>query len=222
MSQIEKIKREVEKILSCSAHNMDHVLRVYNLALHLAKNNKANLKILKSAVLLHDIARVEEDNDHTGKTDHAILGAKMAKPILEKLNFKEEEIKEIQNCIVSHRNRTENKPKTLEAKILFDADKLDALGVIGIARSFIWVGRNNAKIYQKINLKKYIKNNLCGKINGRIQNKTIHSPQIEFETKIKFLKEKLYTKQAKKIAQERLEFFKNFLNRLENEVKGKI
>jgi uncharacterized protein len=54
----------------------------------------------------------------------------MAKPILEKLNYTKDQIKHIQNCIISHRYRTDNKPETLEAKIVFDADKLETVGAI--------------------------------------------------------------------------------------------
>lgn len=166
--KFQKIREIVEKELSCSAHSMDHVMRVYNLSLHFAENEDVDLDVLKASVLLHDIARVREDNDHTGNTDHAILSSKMAEPILRELGFSKEKIRHIQDCIVSHRYRTGNEPKTKEAQILFDADKLDVVGAIGIARSFVWVGRNNAKIYADININEYIKDNLGGKINGRI------------------------------------------------------
>lgn len=219
--KIEKIKKIVEKELSCSAHNLDHVMRVFNLCSHFIKKEKADKEVLLAAALLHDIARVKEDNDYSGKTDHAIEGVKMAAPILKKLGFPPKKIMHIQDCILSHRYRTGHTPKTIEAKILFDADKLDTLGAIGVARSFVWVGRNNAKIYTPAkDLKKYIQNNLGGKINGRIQDKTQHSPQIEFVTKIQFLINKLYTKHAKTIGRKRLIYYKNFLKRLEKEIKN--
>jgi len=218
----QKIQEEVEHELSCSAHDMDHVLRVYNLALHLAEGEDVDLDVLRAAALLHDIARVKEDNDQSGKTDHAILSSQMCLPILKEVNFSAEKIKHVQECIVSHRYRTGNEPKTIEAKILFDADKLDTVGAIGVARSFVWVGRNKARIYANVNLDEYIKDNLGGKINGRIQDKTKHSPQIEYQTKVKFLMEKLNTTKAKEICLDRLEFFENFLGRLEKEVKGEI
>lgn len=218
----QKIQVAVEKELSCSAHNMDHVLRVYNLALHLAEGENVDLDVLKASALLHDIARVKEDNDQTGQTDHAILSAEMSVPILKEVNFSAEKIKHVQDCIISHRYRTGNEPKTLEAKILFDADKLDIVGAIGIARSFVWIGRNKAKIYSDVDLDNYIVENLGGKINGRIQDKTKHSPQIEYKTKLVFLAEKLNTAKAKEVCKERLEFFENFLKRLEQEIKGEI
>jgi uncharacterized protein len=206
-----------------AGHDMNHVMRVYNLALTIAKNEKdVDLEVLQAAALLHDIGGHKEMSDPTGRTDHAIVSAEMSEPILAKLGFAGGKIKYIQDCIISHRYKTENKPTTIEAKILFDADKLDSLGAIGVARAFIWIEKNHANIYKKVDIDEYIKENMNGKINGRIQDKSKHSPQIEFEVKTKFLIDKLYTETAKKICQERFEFFKNFLERLEREINGEI
>ncbi len=217
------IKEAVEKELSCSAHSMDHVMRVYNLSLSLAEGEDVDLDVLKAAVLLHDIARVKEDNDATGQTDHAILSSQMAEPILKNLDFNKEQIKHIQDCIVSHRYRTGNSPKSKEAEILFDADKLDSLGAIGVARSFVWVGRNNARMYSNVDeISKYIDENLGGKINGRIKDKTKHSPQIEYETKLKFIISRLNTEKAKAVCKERMRFYESFFARLEKEIDGEL
>ncbi len=221
--KFQKIREIVEKELSCSAHDMDHVDRVYNLCLHLAKGEKVDIDVLRAAVLLHDIAKSREYNDKTGTFDHATEGAKIAGGVLKKLDFPEDKIKHIKDCIISHRYKTDNKPKTLEAKILFDADKLEAVGAIGVVRAYVWIGKNNGRIYYKLdNLDEYIKNNLGGKINGKVKDRTIHSPQIELETKVKFLVDRLFTKKAKKIGRERVKYFKEFLHRLEKEIKGKI
>lgn len=224
--KFKKIKEIVEAEENCTdpGHNMEHTMRVYNVCLELAKDvHGVDLEVIKYAALLHDIGGKKEIEDKSGKTDHALIGAEMVRPILREIGFNEEKIKHIQDCIVSHRYKTENNPKTIEAKILFDADKLDAIGAIGIARAFVWVGNNKAKIYYKPeNLEKYAKENLNGKISGRIQDKSKHSFQIEFETKIKFIVDKLYTRKAKEIGKERTEYFKNFLDRLEQEIKGKI
>jgi len=217
--KIEKIKEIISKELTfCSAHNFDHVMRVYNLALHLAENEDVDLEVIKAAALLHDIKGKKEIDDPTGKTDHAIESAKMAESILNNLGYSKDKIKHIQDCIVSHRYRTENKPQTKEAKIVFDADKLETVGAIGIARAFVWVGRNNANIYKKADIIEYTKENLGGKINGRIQDKTKHSPQINWETKDKHILNYLYTEKAKQIAKDRIIFSENFFKRLENEI----
>lgn len=141
-ARINKIKEIVGKELSCSAHNLDHVMRVHNMCIFLAKyEEKVDLDILIPAALLHDIGRVIESQDKSGKTDHAILGAEMAEDILRNLDYNEEEIEKIKHCIITHRYRSGNEPKTIEAKMLFDADKLDVIGSIGIARTFMMAGQ---------------------------------------------------------------------------------
>jgi len=221
--RFKKIKEIVEKELSCSAHQMDHVMRVYNLCLSLSKNEDIDLDVLKAAALLHDIARIKEDNDSSGNTDHAILGAEMAGPILQELGFSQEKIKHIQDCIISHRYRTINRPKTKEAQILFDADKLDVIGVTGIARSFMVAGQYGEKIYSDVPVNKYIKDNLTdGRLNGRIKEISKHAPNLEFETKFKYIPDKLYTSKAKEIGKQRLEFMKEFFERLEKEINGEL
>lgn len=222
----QKIKEVAEQEIGNTpdaAHDMGHVMRVYNLSLSIAKHEgDVDLEVLQAATLLHDIGGHKEMSDPSGKTDHAVESAKMAEPILKNLGFSAEQINHIQDCIISHRYKTENKPETIEAKILFDADKLDSIGAIGVARSFCWVGKNNANIYRKVDIDEYVKENMNGKINGRIQDKTKHSPQIEFDVKSKFLIEKLFTETAKNICRERIVFSENFLNRLEREINGEL
>ncbi len=124
-----KIIKIVQEKLTCSAHNLDHVFRVYNLCLLLAKDEKdVDLEVLIPSALLHDIARVEESNDKTGKIDHAILGSIIAEDILKYLEYEEDKIEKIKHCILTHRFRTGNEPNSIEAKILFDSDKLDVIG----------------------------------------------------------------------------------------------
>jgi len=89
------IRDVVVKELECSAHNMDHVDRVYNLCLKISEGENVDLDVIKASALLHDIARVKEDMDSTGKTDYAVLGSNMAEQILKKLNFSEDKIKHI-------------------------------------------------------------------------------------------------------------------------------
>ena len=222
-TKIEKVRRFAEKKLANDndpAHNMEHVMRVYNLAIKLAQNEMVDLDVIKIAVLLHDMGGAKERKDHSGKTDHAVESAKLAKPFLEKIGLAKNKIAHILNCIVSHRYRSEQKPKTLEAKIVFDADKLETVGAIGIARAFVWVGKNNAYIYKKANIGEYAKENLFGKINGRIQDKTKHSPQINWETKDKHVVDYVYTQKAKQIAGKRISFSKKFFLKLEKEMQG--
>jgi len=223
--KLDKIQRFAEKHMSenkDSAHNIDHVMRVYQMALKLSEGEQVDLDVVKAAVLLHDIGGISEQNDHTGKTDHSLESAKLAKPFLENLGLNTDKVEHILACIISHRYRTDNKPASLEAKIVFDADKLDAIGAIGLARGFTWVGRNNAYIYREVNTQDYINENLGGQIDGRIQDKTKHSPQINWETKDKYIINKLYTEKAKEIAKSRVRFNETFQKRLKDEILGKV
>ncbi len=221
-----KIKEIVKKELSGAdaGHDLNHVMRVYCLCLKLTKDMRdIDLEVLELAALLHDVGGRGELKDKTGKVCHAKLSAEMAQDILKKLGYSQDKINRIIHCILAHRYRTGVSPKTKEAKILFDADKLDALGAIGVARAYIWIGNNKAQIYSNIPLRKYIKENIVGnKANGRIKDKSKHNPFFEFELKLKRLPNKLYTQEAKKVARERLFYMKSFFNRLKKEIDGKL
>jgi len=219
-----KLKEIAEKELkkASPAHDINHVMRVYSLCLRLAEHESdIDLDVLKSAALLHDIARTKEDHEDQN-VDHAIFGAEMSENILRELAYPEEKIRHIKHCIVSHRFRSGNKPKTKEAKILSDSDKLDVLGATGIARSFIITGDLGQKFYSDTPIEEYIKENLVGrKHNGRIKDVSKHASNIEFEIKFKHIPNQLYTQQAKEIAKQRLEYMKQFFERLKREIDGK-
>ena len=220
----QRIKEIVEEELSCSAHDMEHVMRVYNLCLYLAKDETdIDIDILKTAALLHDIARVKEDEDDTGMTDHAILGAEMTGNILKNLNYSGEQIEQIKHCILTHRFRSRSEPQTKEAKILFDADKLDILGAIGIARSFMIAGQYGERMYSDVPIEEYIRKNLVGgKPGGRIKDISKHASNIEFETKFKHIPGRLFTQRAREIAEQKLEYMKEFYENLRREIKGEL
>lgn len=216
---IKKIKQFAKKCLinyTCAAHSIEHVMRVYNMAIKLAKDEDVDLEVVKISALLHDIGYYNKLTNE----DHAIKSAQLAELFLKKLGYKKDKIEHIKECIIAHRYRTKIKPKSLEAKIIFDADKLEIIGAIGIARAFVWIGKHNAYIYKKVDIQKYIKENLNGEINGRIQDKSKHSPQISWETKDKFVLNCLYTDKAKKIAKKRYRFTQNFYKKLEEEING--
>jgi uncharacterized protein len=203
---------------------MEHVLRVYNMCLHLAEEESdIDLDILKTSALLHDIARAKEDKDDSGNIDHAILGAEMAENILKDFGYSRDKIEAIKHCIVAHRFRTGNEPKSKEAKILFDADKLDVIGSIGIARSFMIAGQYGEKMFSNVPIDEYIKDNLVdGKPNGRIKIISKHAPNLEFETKFINIPNKLFTAKAKKIGEQRINFMKQFFDILNKDINGKL
>lgn len=212
-----RILEIVQDKLTCSAHSLDHVMRVYNLCVMISKyEENVDLEILIPAALLHDIARVDENEDKTGEIDHAVLGSKIAGDILKDLKYGEEKIKKIKHCIISHRFRTGNEPETIEAKILFDSDKLDAIGAIGIARTFMLSGQCGQRLELNNSISEYLNDNTTK--NGRIRDSSKHNPIIEFEVKFKKIPDKLYTKKAKEIGEDRIKFMEQYFNRLNFEL----
>ena len=209
------------------AHDINHVMRVYNLCLELASYElDVDMDALKTAALLHDIARTKEDkhgHTHLLSVDHAALGAEMSGKILKELGYPEEKIEHIKHCIAAHRFRGGNTAKTIEAKILSDADKLDVLGATGIARSYTIGGECGQKIYSDIPLDKYVKENLAGsKPDGRIIDPSRHASNLEFETKFKHIPDRLYTQKAREMAKARVEYMKQFFERLKREIDGQL
>lgn len=218
-AKYKKIVEIVEAELTCSVHNLDHVFRVYNLCILLSKYEEdVDMDVLIPAALLHDIARVKESEDKTGEIDHAVLGSEMAVDILKNLGYEKEKIEQIKNCISAHRFRTGNEPKTIEAKILFDSDKLDVVGAAGIARTFMFAGQFGQRLTVGEQLGDYLKSNTVE--NGRIKDVSKHTPFIEYEVKFKKIPEKLYTNKAKEIGKERLRFMEEYFNRLKLELEG--
>jgi len=187
------------------SHDWSHVKRVYNLALKIGKKENADLFVLSLTTLLHDIGRKEEFIKN-GKICHAIFGKELAKEILEKYNINNEIIQKVLHCIETHRFRKNLIPETKEAKILFDADKLDSIGAIGIARAYAWVGEKKISLYSN---KDFL---------GTGYEKE-HSPMTEFTYKLSKVKDRLFTNTAKKIAEKRHNFMINFFEEIKKELE---
>ncbi|MDH5665825.1 MAG: HD domain-containing protein, partial [Nitrosopumilus sp.] len=135
MKDIDSIKYKVKKIMdNDSAHDFEHVMRVYKNAQKICKKEKANEKLVLCAVLLHDIVSYSK-SDKRSKLS-SIHSAKKAEQILKKYNFSKNEIIIVSEAIRDHSFSQNKKPLTIEGKILQDADRLDAIGAIGIARVF--------------------------------------------------------------------------------------
>jgi uncharacterized protein len=202
----EDIRRLTQKYFKHAHHNKFHTQRVYSLAIKIGQKEKADLKVIKAAALLHDVARSLEDE---GKiVDHATEGAKIAKAILRKTKFYPEKIEEVIHCIKVHRYSKRLKPKNLESKIIQDADRLDMLGAIGIARVFSRSGWINTPIHDpKIHPKKTYDGKSLTAIN-HIYEKLLKS------------KNTFHTESAKKIAKKRHEFVEKFLERFLAEWNG--
>jgi len=212
MNTFVKVKQEARNILNDSrgSHDWEHTLRVYRLAEHIGKVEQGNLEIVLLAALLHDIGRHHQDISN-GKVCHAKKGAEMAREILTKENLPEEKIEQIYHCISSHRFRDNNKPRTLEAKVVFDADKLDAIGAVGVGRAFLFAGEVGAKLHNPdvdiANTEAYTKEDTAYR---------------EFMVKLRKIKTRMLTSEGRRLARERHRFMIDFFERLNQEVDGKI
>ena len=207
---IEKLKPKIENYFNCTSHDFFHTQRVYNLATIIAKKEKADLEIVQAAALLHDIGRHLEEKDPT--LCHAEESAKMAPAILKSINFPENNIDKVMHCIKVHRYSKGLKAETKEAEILQDADRLDALGAICIARVFSKGGEKKRPLYNQ-DIKpseKYDTNSKTTSINHF------------YEKILKLKPETFKTKTAKKIAEERYRYTADFIDRFKKEWNGEI
>ncbi len=202
-------------------HGFDHILRVYQMAEKLAAIEGADLEIVRAAVLLHDVdtsliqasSGDQNRNANGHREGHHFASAEFARMILRDEGWPEERIVAVQHCIRAHRFRDEREqPQTLEAKVVFDADKLDAIGAIGVARAIAYSIQNNQPIFSQPS----------GQFSqtGRKLPGEAHSAYHEFIYKLINLKDRLYTNSARTIAEERHRFMVDFYNRLRAELDG--
>lgn len=201
-----------------SAHDFEHILRVTKMAEHLAEREGADVEIVRAAALLHDIARHDEDAaaesgqpDGGAHLDHAEVSARDAKELLLENGAAETFGERVAEAIRSHRFRGVQKPLSLEAKILFDADKLDSIGAIGVARAYAVAGATNQKLYSEP------KENAVA---TRNQHNAEHTPVDEYHVKLKHLRERFFTPTAQGIAAQRDAFMREFFEQLTREVQG--
>lgn len=189
-------------------HGPDHTERVHNLAMHIGRLMNARLDILSAAALLHDIGRSHEMLS-LGKICHAAKGAEMSSAILTDLGFSPEMREAILHCIEAHRFRNDKIPETLEARILFDADKLDSIGAIGIGRAFLFAGQVGARLH-----------NRGVDVTKTSSYSTEDTAYREFLVKLSKVKDMMLTPEGKRLAAERHEFMELFFRRLDKEIHG--
>lgn len=206
MKAIDSIKYEVEKIMdNDSAHDFAHVMRVYKNAQKICKKEKANEKLILTAALLHDIVSYPK-SDKRSKLS-SIHSAKKAKQILKKYDFTKEEIMIVCDAIRDHSFSQNKKPATLEGKVLQDADRLDAIGAIGVARVFATGGSLKRPFYN-------IDDPFC---KTRIPNDEIWTVD-HFYQKLLKLESLMNTKSGKIEAKKRTKVLREFLKQLSQEV----
>ncbi len=206
MKVLEQLQKEVRnKISNDPAHDFDHIMRVYKNAEKLSKKEKANTKLVLCAVLLHDIVNYKK-SDKRSKSS-STKSAIRARQILLKYDFSNSEIKIITDAIRDHSFSKNKTPSTLVGKILQDADRLDAIGAIGIARAFAVSGAEDRPFYNRIDP-------FCSKRKPNDQKWAVD----HFYRKLLKLEKLMNTKSAKIEAKKRTKVLKSFLSELKHEI----
>ena len=203
MNQIESLKKIAKNKLvnNDPAHDFEHVMRVYRNAKKICKTENGNKKLILSAVLLHDIIKIKNQKNS------ALKSAKLSEKILKENYFLDDEIRIISNAIKEHSFSKGKFPSTIEGKILQDADRLDAIGAIGLARVFSFSGSNNRPFYDPKD--PFSKN--------RVVNDNKWALDHFFE-KLLLLEGKMNTKTGKILAKKRTKILKIFLKEIKNEI----
>ena len=202
----QKIERFMLSCMDDSAHDREHVYRVLYNALEIAKEETVDYDVLIAACLLHDIGRIDQVRDPS--LCHAEVGSEKARRFLLEIGMAEAFAAQVHHCILTHRFRKNLPPQTIEAKILFDADKLDVTGAIGIARSLMYRGTLTEPLYRHLP-------------DGSISDGSHdigHSFFREYKFKLEKLYDRFFTKRGAELARERQAIARAYYEHLYAEV----
>lgn len=194
-------------------HDFDHVLRVTALAERIAAAEGADVAVVRTAALLHDIGESE------GRENHHLRGAAKARAILREQP--EAFVEAVAHAIEAHRFRADPAPATIEAQALSDADKLDAIGAIGVARAFAYSGAHGTALWRAP--WREIAGAATGAGDAVRQPDALgegYTPVHEYVYKLDRIPDRLYTAAGRVIAAERQAFMREFFGRLDEEVMG--
>ena len=195
-------------------HDFDHIQRVLALAERIARAEGADLEIVRAAVLLHDASGATPMADSGARATHHESSAEFARAQLTAEGWPAERIEAVLHCIRAHRYRGTEAPRTLEAKILFDCDKLDVLGAIGVARTVAYAALAGQPLTGEPSE--------LFKTTGQKEPGEPHTPYHEFLFKLGRVKDRLHTPTARQIAEERHRYLAEYFERLAREVAGEM
>jgi uncharacterized protein len=190
-------------------HDFDHILRVLALAEHIGAAEGADMEVLRAAALLHDVGR---DEAEASGQDHAQFAAAQARQILD--SAPPAKVEAVVQAILAHRFRSGPPPESLEGRVLFDADKLDAIGAIGVARAFAYSGRAGKRLWAPVT------DDYLDRWRRGLVESDEHTAAHEFAVKLSRLRERLFTSEGRRIAEERHAVMARFFERLADEVTG--
>jgi uncharacterized protein len=194
-------------------HDFDHVLRVYRLAERLAEAEGADLVIVQAAALLHDSCGSAPGGEGGLRAEHHLTSAAFAGQVLREKGWAPEQIQAVQHCIRTHRFRNQDEaPGSLEAQVLFDADKLDVLGAIGTARTIAYAALDGQPVYAEPS-DQFLKT-------GEKEPGEPHSSYHEFLFKLRNVKGRLFTESGRALADARHAYMVGFYQQLQAEVRG--
>ena len=200
-----------------AAHDFDHLARVMALADTIQAREGGDLPTIWAAVALHDIGQARELRQGG---DHALIGAELAAELLLDTQFPQASIPAVQQAIRAHRMTGGVIPQTLEGRILYDADKIDCLGAIGIGRLYIITGRYNQKVYSPVPAE--VVEPVEPKMIRQLRRRPDYSPSIEFQLLFGHLPDRMTTISGRELARERFAFMEEFFSRLRKEVEGEL
>jgi uncharacterized protein len=190
------------------SHDWEHSLRVLRLCRLIGPQEGGDARVLELAAVLHDIGRCRQDAAQ-GRLCHAALGAELAAELLADLGLAPALTANVIHCIRSHRFRGAATPETVEARILFDADKLDAIGAVGVARAYLFAGEVGAMLHNPShdirNTRAYTRDDTGYR---------------EFELKLRHIKDRMLTGEGRRLAEARHRFMMGFFERLMAEIDG--
>ncbi len=192
-------------------HGFDHVLRVLEMAERIGREMGADLEILSAAALLHDAAGAAPSATGEGgsRQTHEAASAEFAGLVLQEEGWSEDRIEAVTHCIRAHRYRGREAPSTLEAQILFDADKLDVLGAFGIARTLGFAMQAGQPVYARPS-RRFLER-------GDREPGEPHSAYHEYLFKLRNVPGRLFTVQARRVAEERMQLLDAFFAQLASE-----
>jgi uncharacterized protein len=200
-----------------ASHDFDHIQRVLALAETIQLQEGGDLPTIWAAVAFHDLGQ-ERERRFGG--DHAQIGAEIAAEYLSNSRFPQQALVAVQEAIREHRQTGKGMPGSLEGRILFDADKIDCLGALGIARLYCITGRYNQKIYSPLPAE--IREPVDPLMIRTLRRRSDYSPSIEFQLLFGDMPERMTTETGKLLARERYDYMHNFFKRLRREVEGAL
>ena len=194
-----------------AVHGFDHIERVYGLCQRIGAEEGVDMEILLSAALLHDSQGSHPQDGE--RNNHHLRSAEFAAQVLGEMDWSSEHIQAVQHCIRAHRFRQgEEAPESLEAKVLFDADKLDVIGAVGAIRTLAYAFQAKQPFFSEPS-KSFLEN-------FQEEDGEHHSAYHEYLFKLKNISAKLFTKTARRIAEHRQQFLNAFFEELAAEMRN--